>query len=256
MANSRLELRLLGDNVSPETVDVSDLATLLTDYKAAVVAAARNCNAGFQPQNATLALVGITKGSDRLKLASSPELIAAARAVSAAVRSDDWSSCGSEACRHVTTLTRLLRSRRWELELPSSGRGRRPTLRGDTVVSSPETYSASGETVLYGIIDTAGREKNPRLRLVLADESSVEVTGPRDEIKQLGARLFESVAIRGTATWNLETGKVTGFRLTAIEEYQETNLVDAFSKLAEAAGSQWDGVNAREFVRMSRGYDE
>ena len=255
MANSKLELRLLGDGVSPDTVDVADLATLLTGYKDAVLAAAKHTKSS-SPEASTIALVGVVKGSDRLKLSVSQELVPSARAVSAAVRTDNWTTCGAESCRSVTNLVRLLRTRSWELELPSSSRGRRPVLRGNTTTTAPVTYSASGETVLYGTVDNVGREKNPRLRLILADETAVEVSGSRDEIKALGARLFEPVALRGTATWDLESGKVTGFRLANVEDYEETNLVDAFSELAEAAGTRWDDVDAAEFVHSARGYVE
>jgi len=142
------------------------------------------------------------------------------------------------------------------LELPAVGRGPRPVLRGDTPLTLPESFQASGETVLFGTIDSAGREKHPHLRLILADGSSVEVTGPREEIKLLGNRLFESVALRGIATWTLDTGQVTHFRLSGVEDYQQVNLVDAFARLAEAAGSQWDGVDASRYVREMRGYNE
>lgn len=256
MAKSRLELRLLGDGVSPETVDVSDLASLLTGYKEAVLAAAAHADSGFSPDGTMMALTGVLKGSDRLRLSVSRNIVASAKALSAAVKTDNWSTCGSSACRSVASLSRTLRSRGWELELPSSGRGRRPVLRGDTKITAPETYSASGETVLHGTVDNAGREKNPRLRLILPDESAVDVTGPRDEIKKLGGLLFESVALRGTATWDLESGKVTAFRLAGVENYRATSLVDAFSELATAAGSQWDDVDAAAFVRSSRGYNE
>lgn len=254
MAKFHVELRLLGPDVSPETVDVDELLSLISKYKAAVLETAKTMNQVLSSDESRMALVRVAKGSDRLRLAVDRTLTRPVREVSIAVRSNDWSRCGPDACKSISDVSRLLRPRNWELELPPGGRGAKPVLRGDTAITAPQTYMASGETVLYGTVDDAGREKNPRLRLILADGSPVDVTGPRNEVKQLGTRLFEEVALRGVATWNLDTGRVTHFRLTGIEEFKETSLLEAFDNLASVAGSNWDHVDAQKFVRDLRGY--
>lgn len=254
MAKFHIELRLLGPEVSPETVDVEELLALITKYKAAVLETAKTMNQALNSDESRMALVRVAKGSDRLRLAIDRTLTRPVREVSIAVRSDDWSRCGPNACKSISEVSRLLRPRHWELELPSGGRGAKPILRGDTVITAPPTYVASGETVLYGTVDDVGREKHPRLRLILADGTSVDVIGPRDEVKQLGTRLFEEVALRGVATWNLDTGRVMHFRLTGIEEFRETSLLEAFANLASVAGSNWDQVDAKKFVRDLRGH--
>lgn len=254
MAKFHVELRLLGPDVSPETVDVDELLGLISKYKAAVLETAKTMNQALTSDESRMALVRVAKGSDRLRLAVDRTLARPVREVSMAVRSNDWSRCGPDACKSISDVSRQLRPRHWELELPSGGRGAKPVLRGDTAITAPPTYVASGETVLYGTVDDAGREKHPRLRLILADGTPVDVTGPRDEIKRLGARLFDEVALRGVATWNLDTGRVTHFSLTGIEEFRETSLLEAFENLASVAGSNWDQVDAKKFVRDLRGH--
>ena len=254
MAKTHVELRLIGPDVSPETIDVEELLSLIAKYKAAVLETAKTMNQILSSDEGRMSLVRVAKGSDRLRFAVDRALTRPMREVSVAVRSNDWSRCGPDACKSISDVSRLLRPRNWELELPCGGRGAKPVLRGDTPITAPPTYTSSGETVLYGTVDDAGREKNPRLRLILADGSPVDVIGPRDEVKRLGTRLFEEVALRGVATWNLETGRVTHFRLTGIEEFRETSLLEAFDNLASVAGTNWDQVDARKFVRDVRGY--
>jgi hypothetical protein len=254
MAKFHVELRLLGPDVSPETVDVEELFALITKYKTAVLETAKTMQQPLNSDEERMALVRVAKGSDRLRLAVDKTLARPVREVSIAVRSNDWSRCGPDACKSISDVSRLLRHRNWELELPSGGRGAKPVLRGDTAIIAPPTYVANGETVLYGTVDDAGREKSPRLRLILADGTPVDVTGPRDDIKRLGTCLFDEVALRGVATWNLDTGRVTHFRLTGIEEFRETSLIEAFENLASVAGSNWDQVDAKKFVRDLRGH--
>lgn len=252
MKRKLLQLRLEGADVTPETVDVEDLSALLVDYKKALEAAAKSL--GTDVGDAILSLVSIRNGSEKLTLSISRSLQSAARELTQAIRTNDWNKCGNSARRCVQKMVSRLKPHAWSLTLPPVGRGKSAVLRADTPLTPPKRLTAKGETVLYGTVDDAGHEQRPRLKLVLDDKRSVVIAADREQAKQLGRRLFEVVAVRGIATWDLESGDITRFRMKGVEDFRETPLAEAFAALAEAAGSRWEGIDAREYVRELRGY--
>ncbi len=81
------------------------------------------------------------------------------------------------------------------------------------------------------------------------------VQASRELVKELGDRVYETVALEGEAVWDPETWELVDFRATRVLPYKPNDLLAAFRELAAATGGAWDGVDAAEYVRKARSED-
>lgn len=80
--------------------------------------------------------------------------------------------------------------------------------------------------------------------------AAVDVT--EEMAMALASRLYQDVALEGTATWDPDTWRLRSFRVVRLLDFAAVSPMAAFHELAAAAGDAWDGVDALEFVRSSR----
>jgi hypothetical protein len=74
-------------------------------------------------------------------------------------------------------------------------------------------------------------------------------------VKELGDRLYETVALEGEAVWDPESWEITEFRAVRVLPYRSGDVMAAFRELATVSANVWDGVDADEYVRKSRSED-
>lgn len=252
MATSPLELRLVGTGVTPENLDVSYVLNLLKAYRDAVVAAGAAAGTVSADQPA-VALVGIEPGSCRYRIRLAATLRPAAIAVSQAVIEQNFDSLPPIARRELRSLIADLKQSGHTLELPGR-RQQTASLTGATVIPKREAESYTGQTTLYGEVRLTGggTELQGRAELILHDGTIVKLFGSRDMIKRLANNLYEEVGVDGAAVWDSSTNVPFELRVDAIRELPQGGIAAAFSRMADAAGTHWDDVDASAFVTSLR----
>ncbi|MBI5153624.1 hypothetical protein HZA57_00170 [Candidatus Poribacteria bacterium] len=70
--------------------------------------------------------------------------------------------------------------------------------------------------------------------------------------RELGAHLYEEVAVEGEATWNARTWEIENFRVLGVHPFAPSDPVSAFEQLQQASAGTWDRVDAREYVNAVR----
>lgn len=65
----------------------------------------------------------------------------------------------------------------------------------------------------------------------------------QDVARQLGAKLYQDVAVTDTARWLRNSWKIVHFTINNVHQPQAGSLHEAFQALREAGGHGWDGVS-------------
>lgn len=251
MAREKFELKLNGPGVTPETVDVVDLYSLLVDYRRAILATAHHLGIELAEDEAVLSLVGLEEGSVKQFVSVPKRAGKCVRQVSRAVSTGDWAKCLPDAQDAMATVSGFLAKKHYELSLPPYYRERPVVMTGGMVTKSPPPLLLNGPTTLYGEVREAGG-KEPHVELVLPNGQSVRVDGDRETVKKLGTVLFEPIALQGDATWDATTGRVSRFRVDSWSRFDAESVHEGFAELAAAAGNRWDNADAVKYVRQLR----
>jgi hypothetical protein len=266
MSKPEFVVRITGDQVSPESIDVRDLFAVLVELrKAMCLAAGLDDEEVSNHDEAAVSLAGLAPGSANLMLVVSRAALAGAIAISQAAHNGDYSRIPLGAHAALAHVSRHVVRRGWEMQfLPSPSGPVSPARIGpDREVPDPLAHRLRGTTRVYGQLLRVGGEHPPSVRLRLAGtKEAVTIIVTEQIAKDLGHRLYEQVGLECEASWSPEG---LGFakapspvlRAKRVLPYRPSgDLEDAFRELAEAAHGRWDSVDVDEYVREMRSEDE
>src|SRR4051812_16241570 len=118
MDRPQIILQLAGKDVSPESVDVEDLLTLLGHVRKAVADSSQMAGERGGPNDGPfLSLIAVEPGSCRLRLSLSSAAAAATLLVAACVSAGDYQRLPRQAVESLSSLSGLLKKRRWSLNV-------------------------------------------------------------------------------------------------------------------------------------------
>ena len=254
MPKPTFEVKITGPGISPETLDWDDLSDFVGSLKAAAygVAEAEGFEGADEP---TFSLVSIDKGgSARLRIAVPLLMLAAAGTVSHAVKSHDYKNLPAkshQALRHIWNKTR---ARGCSVEFKEDVVNKiAPAIicPEDEVPPRAAQSVIRGTTTLYGRCLRVGGAEKPKAEVRVGAGDLIHIDVSEELARELARSLYEEVGLEGEATWSLDW-KLQSFDLVRITNYRSTNPLDAFEKLSGEAGSQWEDIDAEEFVRNVR----
>jgi hypothetical protein len=256
MPTKPLELRLVGQGVAPERLDVADVLSLIKSYRDALVAIRPNEQDAIST-TPPVALVGIKSGSARFQIIVAPRLKPAVSTVARAVLASDFEQLPAVARRALKSIVNLLKESGRSLQLPAF-RKQRPTLAATTVIPTQREDTYSAATTLYGRIRLTGgalSTETGRAELVLGDGTQVRLHGDKVLIKRLGANLYEEIGVHGVASWDSATNIPFEMKVEGLHEFPTPDVASAFTRLAKATGTHWDHVDPADYVRSLRSDD-
>lgn len=259
MAANEFQLKIIGADVTPATVDIGDLAEVLAAVRGAVVAIAEN--AGKDESEVELGLVGIAEGSNLLTLVGSPVSLRSTQELTTALASGTVDTLPKKSHPHLRKLWKLTFDNGWD-ECCFEGNGSH--IGSGAIQSSvelfPDKTQYRGCTTLYGECLKAGGETKRSALLRLLDGSRITVRLKTKELAQaLGQRLYQTVGLSGEGFWTVSENKLVAFRADSLASYTDRDCKDnqrtvlqALSALARAAGNRWENVDPDEFVHEQR----
>lgn len=259
MNRHRVEMAITGETVSPESVSVSLLSEILTRIERAIGAYAQAKMAEVATEDLTISLVDIRAGSECLTFSVPEPLVPAVAGISKALELGEHDDLPRSTYTELYEISDMVSRRGWNFEIREQPRQNvRPAVFGfENALPPPsEPVRVRGTTTLHGRCLRVGGATQPKAEIRPATGSKILNVELSEEIaKQLATRLYEEVVLQGEATWNSETWEVESFRVSSVTNYRRTEPTLAFRELAEAAGSEWDEVDAAAYVRALRADD-
>ncbi|HTU22501.1 MAG TPA: hypothetical protein VMG10_30970 [Gemmataceae bacterium] len=259
MAKPEFHIRIAGQDVAPETVDVSDLVTLVSDLRKAIAVTADLNSEAPSRTGPILSLVGVEIGSSRLHLAVAGFALAAVARITQAIATDDYASIPYTAQEALARMSKQAVNRGWELNFQP---GRNGPIKAATIseaheVPDPRSRTANGTTTVYGrCMRVGGEDPVARIKLAGTNETITATFADEKMVIELAHRLYRDVGLVGRAIWTPMDWKIVEFEVQQILPYEPIGAERAFQDLAEAAAGRWDDVDAVEYVRSLRGEDE
>lgn len=253
--NSLIEVRLVGQGLSPGQVKSKEIADLIKSVEEMVSEFIAN-DPDISKQDIVVGIDKIESGSLSLQFASNYEeqTLRAFRNIGSFVKNK-----GETGLFSVALLKPLERIRKFTEDYECAAelrevRGKRELL---GIIypdfSPPERMSFSGETTLYGTIVRVGGTRKPTIELKTIDEKSIRCDLDRNLAIKAASRLYEEVGLEGVATWDAETLELQRFNVIAIMDYQRVPLTEAFDRLSRSVGDSFARIgDVDEFVKKIR----
>ncbi len=255
MGERQFELRIKGDGVSPETVDVGDLLDVIAGLRDALAETAG------PDKDTGLFLIGIEEGSDKLLFEADQPMLEATKRITYALNSHDFSNVPVAAHRHLRQMWKAVFDNGWdscEFNGNGSGIGNASIKLSNELF--PEQKTIRGRTTVYGRCQRVGGEQKKSATIKLLDGTNKSVRLKSKELAlQLGKRLYQTIGLEGEGIWNATTLELQEFRADTLSPFRDRSesgeqytVNDSLKVLSEAAGNRWDNVNADEFVEELR----
>lgn len=256
MDRPRVQIHVQGA-VRPETTSSRDLATLIRAIEVAVVEAAREQGIDVPYDGAVVSLVSIEAGSNRLRLAVMGAALVALSSITRALCDGQHDRLAPRSRKALTEMSELATNRNWVVAFErDEALGIEPaTISVDKPVMAAQRIQVKGPTTIYGTCTRAGGAE-PTVCVSLDGGGSVVVRVPREVAQRYAARLYQVVAMDGSATWDVADWTMVSFTFDREVPYRPSDPVRAFERLRAASGGVWDGVDVGRALADLRGEGE
>lgn len=267
MADRNLvEIRIAGDNNTPDKVSSKDVGELITAFETMLAAliARNNPTLGIDESEITIGLARVEYGSYRLGFQSQleNEMIAANLQVTTSINTGDYANLPKRVIEGVETVRKIARKYATDIEIWQRNGKDTPlaTVNTNTRIDvSVPTLQA--KTTLYGTVIRVGGIEPPRvaLRQLTGSIVNCHITRSNDLqiARQLGQRLYTEVGVYGTGRWDLRDMSLDHFLIERLTEYSKKPIGVALEGLYAIVGKSYESIDdIDQLVAEIRGTDE
>lgn len=244
-----------GRGILPENIPLTTLSRALS----AVQRLATGETATDEERDNALSLLDIKRGSARFAVAARSPHVALAnlRHIGSIVENHAIADQIAFAFNPIEELSAVAKSLGCKIII-------RPSKARDVIATiEPLTYSRlasalliEGSTTITGIVQRVGGAGEMRCALRVTFQSHLLYcnVATTELARELGQRLYESVAVSGTARWIRNSWSVVSFTIREMYQPEPGSLREAFKELREAGGKAWDDIaDPVEYLRRVTG---
>jgi len=256
------EIELSGANVSPENIPAGDLADLVRDLEAAIIAAMTSDDIPTvgDSEDVAISLIGISAGSEKLTFAASNRALPAVGIISESIYTKRYDIVPELSQERMHKLYLQASRKRWKVSvLPDDKHGiHAAVISHEFPIPAPMAARAVGTTTILGELVRVGGATTPRAEIRLQDSTLIHIDMTREIAKQVSGRLYDHISIEGDAIWRVSDWKMLEFRARRITGYRpgEVSLTRTFEDLAEASEGRWDNIDAEKYINAMRDGEE
>lgn len=252
-----IEYRISGDNITPETFSLKELASILESTEEMLMAEVGHGEKTIK-ESLKISLVEVKQGSLCMGLWSSqPDpVIDALSRIGMAINTGSYDSLQTVAVERIKALSRVAKQKLCTLAFNLVGEKvvDLAVITHTTDVSMK--YIITGDTDVYGVVCRVGGKEPHALIQPYGSEYTIACKVDEEKARLLGARLYTEVGLSGEATWQIKTGRIIEFRVAKILDYEPAAPDEAFAELRKKYGKYFDDiVDPVAFTRATRGGD-
>lgn len=262
----QVEIRLHAEGITPDKISSRDVGELIAavEQMLAPLVAEDNVALGLDEREVIVGLAFIKRGSYILQFETphEAEVAHAYQRIAMSIETGHYAGLPGKTVDALKKIRGAARKYRTDVEFwEANGTLQQLATVNTNTQIDVETHRLQGKTTLYGTVVRIGGEDPPRVTLRLLDGRSVtcRVT-QRDQFRvarQLGAKLYQTVGVRGTAFWDMQDMKLVDFLVETVLPYTHVPISQALTALHELAGSHFEAIgDAHAFVADLRGTDE
>ncbi|MFZ2955915.1 MAG: hypothetical protein WA705_03335 [Candidatus Ozemobacteraceae bacterium] len=255
MANGTIEISFSGKDFGPESVHSRDLGKIIATVEEMILSAVKQKVGINLPDNFSVSLVGMRKGSIKLTFASATTALAIAAfcMVAETVNGGSLATASRSTANGLQEISSFARKYNCKAEFirPRCKKRVIATITPKTVLEGVNPIV--GPTNIYGRVVRVGG-KRPTVTIETTDGKTLTCDSNKEIARQLGKKLYSVVGLRGMAKWHPYDMDLIDFTIEGIEDYEECDIVDAFAELAKIASPHFDAIEDPDaYVRELRG---
>jgi len=249
-----------GEGLSPETLDVTDLAKLLPRIRESVRATAGIPADRGSRRQMLMSLVGVEKGSVSLRvLPSGGVMCEGMDRMIEAVALETTRLLGREASQTLYDLSQFIERQFWRVCLRSNTGSGVAEISRDRPIPPPAPVRVREKRTLYGVLcklqsKPDGKGCTATIELTRGGQQTVSLSEPM--LRELGKRILEPIGLEGEARVDPASWKIVEFTATALTPYRGSAVGGVVRALRETAGDAWKGVDAVEYVKQVRSEED
>lgn len=244
----KIDIRLEGPDIQPESIPVGELLDLLLCYERLLrdLTGKRHSKVERKHREMRLRLVSVERGSTTLSCLAPEELYNANRTISQAIgKGSDLPPEARDSFfrlrKRIEKLGCDVKIQGEDLEPFAISRERVPTKR-----------FIRGETTVYGECIAVGGRKAV-VKLVSGSGAQIRIRLSNELAREIAKHLYEEIGVRGLATWEVSGPRIVDMEAYELLPYRRTSPKEAIQALQESAGKDWGKIaDPEEFLRKLR----
>ncbi len=260
----QFEVRMVGEDLSPEKVSSRDVAELIASVEQmiAAIVARDNPSLGIDESEVVVGLASVRQGSYVLQFETVYETQsqAALAATAQAVSSGQYDTLPYKSVEALRTVRKITRKYKTDTQLwENNGHHRQLAIVSPTTEIEVESKLVEGKTTLYGYVSGIMGDDPPRVRMRLLDGTMFTCNVTRANnlhvAKQIGQRLYTVVGIRGVAKWDASDMSLQYFLVEELTTYRKKPVDVALDALHKITAQDYADVDIDSLVADLRGYE-
>lgn len=238
-----IEIRLTGNGVNPQSLKAKEVAELLKGLEDSLFHIVSTANPDISRDEIYISLTDVKDES--LGLAFMPNLksitVAGFVALTTAISTGTLEQLPIKSIEGLRDLIKVGKRKNCNTEFKLNREVRAVWL-PTASVEIPSSAYITGFTTIYPYIKRSGGTTPTVAMRIDANDPYIYVTTTEEFAKKLGERLYTTVGLTGTATWERVTRRLIDFKIEQILNYRETASVNTFDVLQNTLGSYWDAI--------------
>lgn len=239
--NDIIELKFSGNGISPTTVKPHEVAELIINFEKLLLSTIKDQHPEIDTDELLFTFDAIHNESLDLRFIPKriAEIVIASYAlISSSFKTGDYSTLNKSAVDSLKNITKF--SKKYDcVGYFNHNDVTLSTFTPTTEITVKKPTILKEQTTIFGkLIDSGG--DNPNVHIRISDEQVLIFSTSHSYAKQLAAKLYERVALRGIAKWNADTLKIEDFKLTEILEYSQGKTSKAINDLKSLTSGVWD----------------
>ncbi len=245
-----LELKFTGSDINPAIVKPSEIGNLLTSFEKALLLTIKQNNPEIDTDAVLFSFEHIKHESLDLQFSTrkvNDIVLSNFYLISTSISNNNFDNLNNGTIQALKGIVKFTKKYNCTAYFNHNNNSL-SSLNPNSSITVSKTFSAKGQTTIYGkIIDVGGEKPNVHIKIDEGDDALIIPTSEAFA-KELGKRLFEVVGLHGKAEWNIITSEILSFNIESILDYQGGNVFNAFKGLKTLSNGFWDNYNTDEEI--------
>lgn len=247
--NDILEIRFVGNDVSPSEVKPHEIAELLIGFEKALLSDIKERHPEIDTNELLFSFNQIkdeSLGLEFIPKLARDVIVSTFTIISTSFETGDFSTISNDTINQLKTFTKFTKRYKCNGELKLNGE-KLSSFTPNTEIPYNKNPLVKGDIKVFGrVIDSGG--DNPNVHLKISDEQTLIFYTSETNAKQLAHNLYEKVSLIGTAKWDSVTYEIKEFKLKEILDYNPGQTLNAIKELKNLTSGHWDRFNTNDDI--------
>ena len=248
--NEILQLRFDGNDINPDKVKPSEICDIIYEMQNALLETIKKDYPEVDITSVLFSLDGIKNDSLGINLKAlrtalsqiSGAVVSSFILIATSISTNDMSKLNSSAVQSLKKIVAFSKTYGCNGEFNYNGQTL-SIITPNTVLKEIKIPTIRSSVKIYGEIVDVGNN----IHVKVNEGYNVIVETDKMTCKKLAHKLWENVGLRGNAKWDIESFKITEFKLTDILDYNPGSVAATFNDLKNLS-SGWDNFNSNDDI--------